>query len=68
MFNIFFASVFNKSDGLWDLRWHELKHCDWGNNHFRGKAELVLDLLLHLDVYKSMQPDAIQPKIFRAGR
>ncbi|GAB0182551.1 mitochondrial enolase superfamily member 1 [Grus japonensis] len=65
MFNAFFASVFNTDDGLWDPRCPELEDCDCGNDKLPADPELVQDLLLHLDAYKSMGPDGIHPRVLR---
>ncbi|GAB0210391.1 mitochondrial enolase superfamily member 1 [Grus japonensis] len=64
-FNAAFASVFNTDDGLWDPRCPELEDCDCGNNKLPADPEIVRDLLLHLDAYKSMGPDGIHPRVLR---
>ncbi|GAB0196742.1 hypothetical protein GRJ2_002139500 [Grus japonensis] len=64
-FNAFFASVFNTDDGLWDPSCPELEDCDCGNDKLPADSEIVQDLLLHLDAYKSMGPDGIHPRVLR---
>ncbi|GAB0206466.1 mitochondrial enolase superfamily member 1 [Grus japonensis] len=63
MFNAFFASVFNTSDGPWDPQSPVLKQHDWGDDKLLANSEVVRDLLLHLDVHKSMGSDGIYPRI-----
>ncbi|GAB0199232.1 mitochondrial enolase superfamily member 1 [Grus japonensis] len=65
MFNALFASVFNTDDGLWDPSCPELEDRDCGNDKLPADPELVRDLLLHLDAYKSMGPDGIHPRVLR---
>ncbi|GAB0181631.1 mitochondrial enolase superfamily member 1 [Grus japonensis] len=65
MFNAFFASVFNTDDRLWDPSCPELEDCDCGNDKLPADPEIVRDLLLHLDAYKSMGPDGIHPRVLR---
>ncbi|GAB0184565.1 mitochondrial enolase superfamily member 1 [Grus japonensis] len=65
MFNAFFASVFNTDDRLWDPSCPELEDRDCGNNKLPSDPEIVQDLLLHLDAYKSMGPDGIHPRVLR---
>ncbi|GAB0208000.1 mitochondrial enolase superfamily member 1 [Grus japonensis] len=65
MFNAAFASVFNTDDRLWDPRCPELEDCDCGNNKLPADPEIVRELLLHLDAYKSMGPDGIHPRVLR---
>ncbi|GAB0188707.1 mitochondrial enolase superfamily member 1 [Grus japonensis] len=64
-FNAFFASVFNTDDGLWDPRCPELEDRDCGNDKLPADPEIVQELLLHLDAYKSMGPDGIHPRVLR---
>ncbi|GAB0205527.1 mitochondrial enolase superfamily member 1 [Grus japonensis] len=64
-FNAFFASVFNTDDRLWDPSCHELEDHDCGNDKLPADPEIVQDLLLHLDAYKSMGPDGIHPRVLR---
>ncbi|GAB0205816.1 hypothetical protein GRJ2_003047200 [Grus japonensis] len=64
-FNAFFASVFNTDDGLWDPRCLELEDPDCSNDKLPADPEIVWDLLLHLDAYKSMGPDGIHPRVLR---
>ncbi|GAB0206461.1 mitochondrial enolase superfamily member 1 [Grus japonensis] len=63
MFNAFFASVFNTDDGPWDPWSPVLEDCDWGDDKLLANSEVVRDLLLHLDVHKSMGSDGIYPRI-----
>ncbi|KAJ7397015.1 hypothetical protein BTVI_139530 [Pitangus sulphuratus] len=60
MFNTLFASVFNTDNRL---RRSELEDHDCENDHLPVEPELVWDLLLQLDPYKSMGPDGIQLRI-----
>ncbi|KAM9591477.1 uncharacterized protein ACIBXB_006274 [Morphnus guianensis] len=53
-FNAFFASVLNTNDGPWDPQSPVLEDHDWGNDKLPAVPELVRDLLLQLDVHKSM--------------
>ncbi|GAB0182819.1 mitochondrial enolase superfamily member 1 [Grus japonensis] len=64
-FNGFFISVFNTDDGLWDPSCPELEDHDCGNDKLPADPEIVQDLLLHLDAYKSMGPDGIHPRVLR---
>ncbi|GAB0185459.1 mitochondrial enolase superfamily member 1 [Grus japonensis] len=65
MFNAFFASVFHSDDGLWDPSCPELEDRDCGNNKLPADPEIVQNLLLHLDAYKSMGPNGIHPRVLR---
>ncbi|GAB0179867.1 mitochondrial enolase superfamily member 1 [Grus japonensis] len=65
MFNAFFTSVFNTDDGPWDPSCPELEDHDCGNNKLPADPEIVRDLLLHLDAYKFMGLDGIQPRVLR---
>ncbi|GAB0180024.1 hypothetical protein GRJ2_000467700 [Grus japonensis] len=64
-FNAAFTSVFNTDDGLWDPSCPELEDRDCGNNKLPADPEIVQELLLHLDAYKSMGPDGIHPRVLR---
>ncbi|GAB0206625.1 mitochondrial enolase superfamily member 1 [Grus japonensis] len=64
-FNAFFTSVFNTDDRLWDPRCPKLEDRDCGNDKLPADPELVQDLLLHLDAYKSMGPNGIHPRVLR---
>ncbi|KAJ7415251.1 hypothetical protein BTVI_38860 [Pitangus sulphuratus] len=44
----------------------ELEDCDCENDQLPVDPEIVKDLLLHLDLYKSMGPDGIHPRILKA--
>ena len=65
MFNAFFALVFNTDDGLWDPQSPGLEHHDCENDKLPTSPELVWDLLLQLDPYKSMGPDGIHPRVLK---
>ena len=54
--NAFFTSIFNTSDGLWYPICPELQDRDCRNNKLPVYPELVRDLLVNLDAYKSMGP------------
>ncbi|GAB0177321.1 potassium voltage-gated channel subfamily KQT member 1-like [Grus japonensis] len=60
-FNAFFTSVFNTTDGPWEPQSPVLEDCDWGDDKLPADPDLVQDLLLHLDVHKSMGPDGVHP-------
>lgn len=59
--NAFFASVFNTNDGLGDTQSSEFQDCD--DDKLPANFELVQDLLLQLDAYKSMGSSGINPKV-----
>ncbi|KAF4792231.1 hypothetical protein TURU_123200 [Turdus rufiventris] len=65
MFNAFFASVFNIDDGPRGSQCLELEDYDCKNDQLPVNPELVRDLLLQLDPYKSMEPDEIHPIILK---
>ncbi|GAB0206495.1 mitochondrial enolase superfamily member 1 [Grus japonensis] len=65
MFNAFFASVFNTSDGPWDPWSPVLKQHDWGKDKLPANSELAQDLLLQLEARKSMGPDGIHPRVLK---
>ncbi|KAK4816993.1 hypothetical protein QYF61_025913 [Mycteria americana] len=58
-------SVFNTNDEPWDPRSPVLEDCDWGDDKIPADSELVQDLLLQLDAYKSMGPDGIHPSVLK---
>ncbi|GAB0179592.1 mitochondrial enolase superfamily member 1 [Grus japonensis] len=64
-FNAFFTSVFNTDDGLWDPSCPELEDRDCSNDKLPADPEIVRDLLLHLDAYKSMGPNGIHSRVLR---
>ncbi|GAB0179373.1 hypothetical protein GRJ2_000402600 [Grus japonensis] len=64
-FNAFFTSVFNTDDVLWYPSCPELEDRDCGNDKLPADPEIVWDLPLHLDAYKSMGPDGIHPRVLR---
>ncbi|KAJ7411415.1 hypothetical protein BTVI_49636 [Pitangus sulphuratus] len=59
VFNSFFASVFNMDNGPRESHCPELKDHDCKNDQLPVKPEIVQDLLLQLDPYKSMGSDGI---------
>ena len=65
MFNTFFASVFNMDDGPRGSQGPELEDHDWENYQLPVNPEIVQDLLLQLDPYKSVGPDGIHPRILK---
>ncbi|RMC04164.1 hypothetical protein DUI87_18983 [Hirundo rustica rustica] len=64
-FNAFFASVFNTDDGPRGFQCPELEDYDCENDQLPVNPKLVQDLLLQLDLYKSMGPDGIHPRILK---
>ncbi|KAJ7408123.1 rna-directed dna polymerase from mobile element jockey-like [Pitangus sulphuratus] len=65
MFNAFFVSVFNTNDGSRGSQCPELADHDCKNDQLPVNPEIVWDLLLQLDPYKSMGPDVIHPRILK---
>ena len=65
--NAFFASAFNSQTGHpWGCQAPVLGDGDSMQNEVPVVEEVaVTDLLLHLDVHKSMGPDGIHPRILR---
>ncbi|KAJ7428141.1 rna-directed dna polymerase from mobile element jockey-like [Pitangus sulphuratus] len=59
MFNAFFVSVFNPDDGLRGSQCPELEAHVCENDKLPVDPDVVRDLLLHLDPYKSLGPDVI---------
>ncbi|KAJ7412702.1 hypothetical protein BTVI_45651 [Pitangus sulphuratus] len=62
-FEAFFASVFNMDDGPRGVSMAELEDNDCENDQLPVDPEIVQDLLLQLDSYKSMGPDGIHLSI-----
>ncbi|KAJ7405464.1 hypothetical protein BTVI_69068 [Pitangus sulphuratus] len=58
----FFASVFNMDNGPRESQCPELDDHDY-ENELPVDCEIVQDLLLKLDPYKSIRPDVIHPRI-----
>lgn len=50
-FNVFFASVFNTYEGIFDHKCLKLEDCDSSNDQLLSNSELVQDLLLYLSAY-----------------
>lgn len=63
--SVVFLPVFNTSDRSWDLQSSVLEGCHWGNDKLPAHSELVQDLLLQLDVQKSMGPNKIHPRVLK---
>lgn len=53
------------TDGPWDPRCPELEGGDCRNDKLSVNPKFVRDLLLHLDVCKSMGPDGTHPRVLR---
>ncbi|KAJ7396261.1 rna-directed dna polymerase from mobile element jockey-like [Pitangus sulphuratus] len=65
VFNTFFASAFNRDDGPRKSQCPQLEDHDCENYQFPVKPEILWDLLLQLDPFKSMRPDGIHPRILK---
>ncbi|KAJ7419199.1 hypothetical protein WISP_55348 [Willisornis vidua] len=65
VFNAFFASVCNMDDGPRGSQCPGLEDHDCENDQFPVDPEIVWDLLLELDPYKSKGPDGIHPRILK---
>lgn len=66
--SVFYASVFNSNDELWDPWSTELEDCDCDNDKILvNKKKNVWGLLLQLDTYKSMWPNRVNLKLLRDG-
>ncbi|KAJ7402700.1 hypothetical protein BTVI_83974 [Pitangus sulphuratus] len=65
VFNTVFASVFYMDDGPRRSQCPELEDHDCKYDQLPVNPEIVLDLLLQLDSYKSMDPDGIHPRILK---
>ncbi|KAJ7400347.1 rna-directed dna polymerase from mobile element jockey-like [Pitangus sulphuratus] len=63
VFNAFFASVFNTNDGPRGSQCPELEDHNCKNDQLTVNLEILCNLLLQLDPYKSMWPDGIRPRI-----
>lgn len=63
--NVIFVSVFSTNDGPWDTWKSQLEDHDYGKEKLPANSELVWDLLLHLDAYKSVGPSWIHPRELR---
>ncbi|KAJ7416897.1 hypothetical protein BTVI_34328 [Pitangus sulphuratus] len=61
----FFASLFSLDNGPRGFQCLELEGHDCENDQLSVKPEIVQDLLLQLDPYKSMGPDGIHPRILK---
>ncbi|KAF4803640.1 hypothetical protein TURU_014357 [Turdus rufiventris] len=57
--------VFNTDDGLWGSQCPEIKEHGCENDQVPVIPELVQDVLLLLDPYKSMGSDGINPKVLK---
>ncbi|KAJ7426731.1 hypothetical protein WISP_13216 [Willisornis vidua] len=53
------------NEGSRGSQYSELEHHDCENDQFPNHPEIVWDLLLQLDPYKSMGPDGIHPRILK---
>ncbi|KAJ7404631.1 hypothetical protein WISP_144447 [Willisornis vidua] len=65
VFNVFFASVFNMDSEPRETQCLMLKDHKLENDQPPVDPEIVQDLLLQLDPYKSMGPDKICPRILK---
>ncbi|KAJ7405743.1 hypothetical protein WISP_138422 [Willisornis vidua] len=65
VFNAFFACVFNTDDGPRGSQWPELEGHDCENDQLPVNPEIVQDMLLQLDPYKSMGLDGIHLKMLK---
>ncbi|KAJ7424999.1 rna-directed dna polymerase from mobile element jockey-like [Pitangus sulphuratus] len=65
VFNNFFSSVFNIDDGPRGFQSPELEDNGCEIDQLPVGLEIVWDLLLQLDPYKSMEPDGIHPRILK---
>ncbi|KAJ7425388.1 rna-directed dna polymerase from mobile element jockey-like [Willisornis vidua] len=65
VFNAFFASVFNIDYRPKGSQCSELEDHDNKNDQLPVNPEILCDLLLQLDSYKSMEPDGIHPRILK---
>ncbi|TRZ26633.1 hypothetical protein HGM15179_000404 [Zosterops borbonicus] len=63
--NMFFTSIFNIDDGPRVSQCPQLEDHDCENDQLPVSPETVQDLLLQLDPYKSMEHDAIHPRILK---
>ncbi|KAJ7421823.1 hypothetical protein WISP_41053 [Willisornis vidua] len=65
VFNAFFASVFDMDDEPRGSQCSDLEDHDCENDQTQQTEEMVRDLLLQLDPYKSLGPDGIHPRILK---
>ncbi|KAJ7411646.1 rna-directed dna polymerase from mobile element jockey-like [Pitangus sulphuratus] len=65
VFNAFFASVFCVDDEPRGSQCPELRDCACENDQLPVNSEILQDLLLQLDPYRSMRPDGIQSRILK---
>ncbi|RMC20265.1 hypothetical protein DUI87_01111 [Hirundo rustica rustica] len=65
VFNAFFASIFIMDDGPRESQCPELEDHDCQHDQIPVNPELVQDLLLQLDPYKSMGPNGIHTRILK---
>ncbi|KAJ7422637.1 hypothetical protein WISP_37002 [Willisornis vidua] len=63
--NVFFTSVFNVGDGPKGSQCPKLEDCDCKNDQLPVKTEILWDLLLQLDPYRTMGFDGIHPRILK---
>ncbi|KAJ7417645.1 hypothetical protein BTVI_31938 [Pitangus sulphuratus] len=63
VFNTFFAYVFNSDDGPRGYQCPQLEDHDCENDQLTVNPEIVQDLLVQLDPYKSMRPGRTYPRI-----
>ncbi|TRZ23211.1 hypothetical protein HGM15179_003912 [Zosterops borbonicus] len=65
LFNTLFASVFNTDDGPREFQCRELEDQGCGNDQLMVNPETGWDLLLQLNLNKTMGPDGIHPRILK---
>lgn len=65
MFNSFFASVIRTDDTPRGYQCPEMENHDCDNDQLPINPELLWDLWLHLDPYKSMGPGGSHPKVLK---
>lgn len=66
MSNAFFASVFNTNDELKASEYPELDDHDCEIDQLLVSSDLEWDVLLQLDPYVSVEPDRINPRVFKS--
>jgi len=57
--------VFSTNDGLWDHQSLEFEDCDCAKNKLLANSELMCNLLLQQDAYKSMETNGIHSRVLK---